>query len=122
MGLGTLSAIALVNGQVAEANVLADSAVAIANTAGICWADRAHQARGNARLAQGDPLGAAREFAIAFRGDDWRNNDARKAMVTRLGTSVDAGTWAAVDAEARADRSRCLRSALVRDSLERLSR
>ena len=121
-GLGTLSKVAMLNGQLAEASALADSAVAIVDTAGTCQTARAHQARGDARLARGDTVGAARDFAIAFAGDNWRSIDARKAMAIRLGASVDAGRWAAFEAEARADRSRCLTSALVRDSLERLLR
>ncbi len=121
-GFASLSRLALLSGEVARASSLADSAVALVESSGACWTEPTHRARGDSRLALGDTLGAAREFAVAFRDENWRSIDARKAMAIRLGTSVDAGRWAAFDADARAERSRCLKSAVVRDSLERLAR
>ena len=120
--LSALSDIVLLEGQTSHALALADSALALYGSTGECWTTGGRSSRGEALLARGDTLAAAREFAVAYGHDNWQSIDARKAIVKRLGVAVDSATWAALDAEAAADLKRCSRAAAVRGSLEKLSR
>lgn len=120
--LSTLSDIALLDGQTSHALALADSAVTLSDSAGQCWTTPGRNSRGEALLARGDTLSAAREFAFAVGRGSWQGIDAHKALVKRLGTAVDSAKWAEFDAEAGAEWKRCLRASTVRDSLEKLSR
>jgi hypothetical protein len=79
-------------------------------------------ARGEALLARGDTVAAAREFAFSVGQVSWQSIDARKAIVKRLGTAVDSAKWAAFDAEASRASKQCLRAGAVRDSMAKVSR
>ena len=80
------------------------------------------EARGQALLARGDTIAAAREFARAYATPNWQGSDAQKSIVARLGSAVDSTKWAAFNADAAAKNKQCVRAATVRDSLERRSR
>lgn len=120
--LSTLSDITLLEGQTSHALALADSAVTLSDSAGQCWTTNGRSSRGEALLARGDTIAAAREFAVAVGHLSWQSIAAHKAIVKRLGAAVDSAKWAVFDADASAEWKRCRRAATVRDSLEKLSR
>ena len=117
--LATLSDIARLDGQTSHALALADSALTLFGSTGTCWVEDGHRARGEALLARGDTLSAARELAFAYRNDNWQSIDALKAVVKRLGAAVDDAKWAVFGSEAVAESKRCGRAAALRDSLEK---
>lgn len=117
--LSELSEIALLDGRVAPALSLADSALVLFTSAGYCEWSPAHMARGRALLARADTLAAAREFATAFAPDTWQNADAQKAIVRQLGASVDSATWSALGSAAKVEARRCAQESVVRARLER---
>ena len=119
--LASLSDIALRDGQTAHALALADSAVALVSSGSFCLPTGRAQ-RGEALLASGDTLAAAREFAPAYGFESWQSIDASKAAVARLRPSVTGAAWEAMRLQARADRTTCMREASARDSLERAVR
>ena len=120
--LTSLSHIALLDGQPLQALALADSSLALHDASGSCWTTMGRDARGQALLARGDTIAAAREFARAYAPTNWQATDAQKSIVARLGSAVDSARWAAFNADAAAENKRCVRAATVRDSLERRSR
>lgn len=119
--LASLSDIALRDGQPAHALALADSAVALVSGGSLCLRTGRAQ-RGEALLASGDTLAAAREFALAYEFGNWQNIDARTAIEARLRGSVTGVAWEAMREKAEADRKACVREATTRDSLARAGR
>ncbi len=118
--LASLSDIALRDGRTAHALALADSAVALVSGGSFCLRTGRAQ-RGEALLASGDTLAAAREFAQAYEFGSWQNNDARTAIEARLRGSVTGAAWQSMREKAEADRRACVRAASSRDSLARAS-
>ena len=114
----SLSDIALRDGQTAHALALADSAVELVSGETFCNPTGRAQ-RGEALLASGDTLAAAREFAQAYAFGNWQNIDARTAIKARLRGSVTGGAWEATREKAEADRKACVRRASSRDSIGR---
>ena len=114
-----LSHIALLDGRLAEASVFSDSSSIFAERAGTCSVRSARRAKGELLLARGDTLGAARAFANPYEFQNWQTIDMRVQLFRRLAATVDSAKWAALDAEAIQEMKPCLRTAYVRDSLER---
>ncbi len=112
---------ALRDGETAHALALADSAVTLVSGGSSCLPTGRAQ-RGEALLALGDTLAAAREFSQAYGFESWQNIDAREAIATRLRPSVAGAAWEAMRVKAEADRKACMRGASRRDSLDQPDR
>jgi hypothetical protein len=119
--LASLSDIALRDGQTAHALALADAAVALVSSGSFCLPTGRAQ-RGEVLLASGDTLAAAREFAQAYRFENWQNIEASKAIGARLRPAVTGAALEAMRVRAEVDRKTCVREGSTRDSLERAAR